>query len=107
MHRTGDNLELEIRKGSRSRVGELAEEEKAELTNAMESNPTRLKRVLRISQLSQERQQRHSVRVLEGASKVPPDLPGLGTAPSFGHSHKASIQYLRPCAHLQISCWRL
>lgn len=35
MHRTGDNLELEIRKGSRSRVGELAEEEKAELTNAM------------------------------------------------------------------------
>lgn len=67
----GDNLELEIRQGSRSRGGELAEEEKAELTKAVESNPTRLESALRISQL------RHSARVLEGASKVSPDFPGL------------------------------
>lgn len=35
MHRTGDNLELEIRKGSRSRGGKLAKGERAELTKAV------------------------------------------------------------------------
>lgn len=86
MHRTRDNLELEIRKGSRNRGGELAEEEKAELTKAVVSNPTRLESALRISQLGQERQQRHSARVLEGASEVSPDLPGLGTVPLATHT---------------------